>query len=59
MKGTGKRNKGRSGRHRRGVMVQHVSKTEKDNIMNMPAAVTHLYLGESQRADISLPDEPL
>lgn len=28
-------------------MLQPVSKTEKDNIMNMPTAVTHLYQGGS------------
>lgn len=49
MKGAGKRSKGRSGQSRIGVMLQPVSKTEKDNIMNMPAAVTHLYQGGSRR----------
>lgn len=49
MKGAGKRSDGRSGLSRRGVMLQPVSETEKDNIMNMPAAVTHLYQGESLR----------
>lgn len=54
MKGAGKRNKGRLGWHRRGVMVQPVSKSEKDNIMDTPAAVAHLYLEEYGRADITL-----
>lgn len=46
MKGAGKRNEGRSGQRRVEVMLQPVSKTEKDNV-NMPAAVTHLYQGGS------------
>lgn len=49
MKGAGKRSKGRSGQRRILVMLQPMSKTEKDNIMNMPADVTHLYQGGSLR----------
>lgn len=59
MKGAGKRNEGRSGQHRIEVMLQPVSKTEKDNV-NMPAAVTHLYQGGSLKktelvSDCSIP----
>lgn len=49
MKGAGKRSEGRSGRSRRGAMLQPVSEIEKDNIINMPAAVTHLYQAGSLR----------
>lgn len=49
MKGAGKRSKGRSGQRRIGVMLQPLSKTGKDNIMNTLAAVTHLYQGGSLR----------
>lgn len=49
MKGAGKHSEGRSGRRRAGAMLRPMSKTEKDNIMNMPAAITRLYQGEAQR----------
>lgn len=39
MEGAGKRKERRSGRRRVGVMLQPVSKTEKDNIINVPVTL--------------------
>lgn len=54
MKGAWKRSEGRSGRSRRGVMLQPVSETEKDNIMNMPGCCHTPLSGKISLREIEL-----